>query len=70
LAKNQELQQKLYDEIEKTVKVKSQPTYEEIESLSLMNNCIKESLRMFPPAVTFYSFENLAIYQQKYSKKR
>jgi cytochrome P450 len=47
------LQQELYEEILGSVKDKKLPTYEEIENNNLMNNCIKESLRMFPPAVKF-----------------
>jgi cytochrome P450 len=57
LAKNQKLQQELYEEILKSVKDKKLPTYEEIEANMLMNNCIKESLRMFPPAVRFISLK-------------
>jgi cytochrome P450 len=53
LAKNPKLQQQLFEEIESGIKNKNQPTYEEIENLKLMSNCIKESLRMFPPGVIF-----------------
>ena len=49
LAKNPELQQEVFEEIEKFIG-KDDPNENNVKNLTLLHYCLKESLRMGPPA--------------------
>mmetsp|Transcript_12576 Transcript_12576/g.26630 ORF Transcript_12576/g.26630 Transcript_12576/m.26630 type:complete len:505 (+) Transcript_12576:79-1593(+) len=50
LAKHPEVQDKAREEI-KSICGNNNPTYDDIKQMNFMENCIKETLRLFPPAL-------------------
>ena len=50
LAKHPEIQERLYREIKLMVEEGKHPTWEDIQNMKLVRNCIKETMRLYLPA--------------------
>ena len=49
MAKHPEIQERLYREIKSIVEEGKHPTWEDIQNMKLVRNCIKEMLRLYVP---------------------
>ena len=49
MAKHPEIQERLYREIKSIVEEGKHPTWEDIQNMKLVRNCIKETLRLYVP---------------------
>lgn len=68
LAKHPDVQERLYNELCEKCELHSDPTYDQLASLQYMDQVLCESMRLYPPVVTFVSRHierstNLAGYQ-------
>ena len=50
LAKHPEIQERLHREIKSVVEEGKHPTWEDIQNMKLVRNCIKETMRLYLPA--------------------
>ena len=51
LAKHPEIQERLHREIKSVIEEGKHPTWEDIQNMKLVRNCIKETLRLYLPIV-------------------
>ena len=49
LAKHPEIQERLYREIKSVVEEGKHPTWEDIQNMKLVRNCVKETMRLYLP---------------------
>ena len=49
LAKQPEIQERLYREIKSIVEEGKHPTWEDLQNMKLVRNCIKETMRLYQP---------------------
>ena len=49
LAKQPEIQERLYREIKSVVEEGKHPTWEDLQNMKLVRNCVKETLRLYAP---------------------
>ena len=49
LAKHPEIQERLYREIKSVVEEGKHPTWEDIQNMKLVRNCVKEIMRLYLP---------------------
>jgi cytochrome P450 len=49
LAKHPEIQERLHQEIKSTIEKGKHPTWEDIQNMKLVRNCIKETMRLYSP---------------------
>ena len=49
IAKHPELQERLVQEISSVVGDKKHPTWDDLQKMTLVRNCVKESMRLTPP---------------------
>ncbi|XP_042878442.1 cytochrome P450 3A29-like [Penaeus japonicus] len=57
LTQNQHIQDKLYQELQDKIKTDGQLTYEQVNSLTYLDQVFSEALRLHPPVVTFITRE-------------
>ena len=49
LAKQPEIQERLYREIKSIVEEGRHPTWEDLQNMKLVRNCVKETMRLYQP---------------------
>ena len=49
LAKHPEIQERLYREIKSVVAEGKHPTWEDLQNMKLVRNCVKETMRLYQP---------------------
>ena len=49
LAKHSEIQERLVQEISSVVGDKEHPSWEDLQKLTLVRNCVKETMRLYDP---------------------